>query len=387
MQNFATVRKKICWITPDYFLCADAFVVPELANEYDIDWILINTLNTKRKADGLVLDSFKPTELNLQYRQKDPRIIFQYIKLLQKIRSSKADLIYISFHGLPYFFPFFFLFIDPKKVIYGAHNVSTPKGASNERLMRLYHSYVYKRMKYFQVFSEYQLDVIRKLLPDKVHYYAPLSLEDYGTSTVTPPQDKIRFLFFGYIREYKRLDVLIDAFQKLYASGVTNIELYIAGNCDNWEYYKSMITINTAVKTRIEIIPNSDIPDLVSSCHYMVLPYQDGAQSAVLTLAYQYNKPVITSDIIAFKQFVKDGSTGFVFKNKSAENLAEVMHEVVEHHNSQYEILQENIAVYVQKEFSTEGIMKKYKSFLNHTILISSTENICSTDLRVLPVQ
>lgn len=365
-------KKKIYWITPDYFLCADAFVVPDLSKTYDIEWILINTKNTKRKSEGLVFETFKPKEFNLEYRQKDPRIIFQYLRLINKIRRSNADLIYISFHGLPYFFPLFFLLIDANKVIYGAHNVSTPKGASNERFMRLYHAYAYKRIKNYHVFSNYQLDVIRELLPQKKHYYAPLALEDYGKSSVKPPKNKIRFLFFGYIREYKRLDLLIESFQELYKKGIQNIELYIAGNCDNWEYYQSRITLKEGIKTRIEIIPNEDIADLVSSCHYMVLPYQDGAQSAVLTLAYQYNKPVIASYIDSFKQFVIDGTTGYFFKSESTESLMSVMEKVTLTHHLKYQELQDNISVFVKKEFSMDEILKKYKFFLDDCLNINS---------------
>jgi glycosyltransferase involved in cell wall biosynthesis len=356
MSELLKAKKKIYWITPDYFLCADAFIVPHLSKEYEIEWILINTLNTKRKSDGLLFGSFKPKEYNLKYRQKDPRIILQYFKLLKKIRQSESDLIYISFHGLPYFFPIFFLLINPNNVIYGAHNVSTPKGASNERLMRIYHAYVFKRIRYFHVFSNYQLNIIRQLLPGKKHYYAPLALENYGESDVTPSNKIIRFLFFGYIREYKRLDLLINSFLDLRKSGLHNIELYIAGNCDNWQYYKSLITNNEGINVRIEIIPNEDIPDLVSSCHYMVLPYQDGAQSAVLTLAYQYNKPVIASYIDSFKQFVVEGSTGFFFKSQSQESLTSVMKNVILNHDTIYERLKINISVFVKKEFSINEI-------------------------------
>jgi glycosyltransferase involved in cell wall biosynthesis len=367
-------KKKITWITPDYFLCVDAFIVPELSNDYEIEWFLINTLNTKRKSDGLVLNTFKPKEFNLKYRQKDPRIVLQYLRLIKEIRESDAELIYISFHGLPYFFPLFFLFINTDKVIYGAHNVSTPKGASNERLMRIYHDYVYNRIKYFHVFSKSQLSVISKLLPNKKAYYAPLALENYGASEVIPPNNIIRFLFFGYIREYKRLDLLLKAFQDLYNSGIQHIELHIAGYCENWEYYQSMITINDKIKLRNEIIPNKDLPDIIASCHYMVLPYQDIAQSAVLTLAYQYNKPVIVSDIEPFKEFVLEGTTGYFFKSQCHVSLFNVMREVVANHGANYQNIKNNISAIVKKEYSITSILSKYKLFLNECIWRNSNE-------------
>lgn len=368
MAIMPKLKRRICWITPAYFLDVDAYIVPQLSNSYEIDWILINIRDSRLNSEGFTFDGLIPRQFYLRYRQRDPRVILQYLGLLREIRKSEYDLIYISFHGLPYFFPFFCSFIDPKKVIYGAHNVSTPKGASNQRLMRIYQAYIFKRISNFHVFSRYQLATIQKLLPRKHHYYAPLALKDYGSSEVSPPDDVIRFLFFGYIRDYKRLDILIHAFQDLCDSGIRNIELHIAGNCNDWAHYQSMITADDRIRTRIEIIPNKDVPDLISSCHYMVLPYQDGAQSGVLALAYQYNKPVIASDIPAFKEFIEDGLTGFFFKSESWASLADAMRHVAADHSANYGRLQTNVKAFVKKEYSIHQILARYEAFIEECI-------------------
>lgn len=362
------IRKKICWITPDYFLIVDAPKVPFLVNEFDIKWILVNTYKTNRKTDGLLTYDFKPEEFNLKYRQRDLRIIIQYIRLILMIRQAKADLIYISFHGFPFFFPLFLRFFSPAKVVWGVHNVRTPQGASNSRLMDIYQDYIFKRIRNVHVFSEYQLDVVKKLYPGKRHFLIPLTLEDYGTSTITPPTDRIRFLFFGYIKEYKGLDLLIESFLKLRNSGFNNIELLIVGKCENWEVYESMINGETAIKKRIESIPNSEIPDVISSCHYILLPYRDSAQSGVLNLAYQYNRPVIISDIEAFRQSVTEGYTGFYFKNGSVESLTGVMKDVISEHQERFPVLTENVKSFAETEFAMEEIISRYRSLLNTCI-------------------
>lgn len=368
MADKENLKKSICWITPDYFLLVDSNIVPLLADDYNIKWIIINTKNSKRKSDGPISETLAPEEIQLKYKQRDPRIIFQFIKLMMAIRKGNYDLVYISFHGLPYFFPIFFTFIDPRKCIYGTHNVNIPRGASNETLMRLYHQYAYKRFLKYQVFSKFQLEVIRKMLPGKKHYYAPLVLNDYGSSAIIPPKEVIRFLFFGYIRDYKRLDLLLKSFQNLCESGIKNIELYIAGDCDNWEAYEALINRSHPIKTRIEIIPDREIPDLISSCHYVVLPYKDGTQSAVLTTAYQYNKPVIVSDIESFEQFVVEGSTGYRFKNGSEESLTNVMKKVITEHDRNYQKLKDYIKIYIENEFAIDKIIGRYKDFLNESM-------------------
>jgi glycosyltransferase involved in cell wall biosynthesis len=342
----------------------DSRIVPLLSQYYEIDWIRISTYHTKRQSNIQSFGTLKPREVHLRYRQRDPRIIWQYCELLRSIRKEDVDVIYVSFHGLPYFFPILFTLLDVRKVIYGAHNVSVPQGAVHEGMMRAYQKYMFKRIRHYHVFSKYQLSIISRLLPAKNHYYAPFVLEERKPTNACLPEKTIRFLFFGYIREYKRLDLLINAFQDLYKSGVQQIELVIAGSCDNWRHYQSLITIDKGIEARIEIIPETDIPDLISSCHYLVLPYQDGTQSAVLNLAYQYNKPVITSDIDAFRQFVVDGSTGFLFKTGSRDSLTEVMRNTVLSHEENYGNLKANIKEYVKQELSLEQIISKYRAFL-----------------------
>jgi glycosyltransferase involved in cell wall biosynthesis len=362
-------KKKICWITPDYFLIVDAPKVPFLSPEFDIEWILINTFGTKRKTDALVTTGFKPKEYNLKYRQKDPRIILQYLKLIFRIRKLKPDLIYISFHGFPFFFPLFLMFLKHAKIVWGVHNVRTPKGASNSGMMDIYQDYIFRRVRNIHVFSEYQMNLAKKLYPSKKHFLIPLTLEDYGSSAVTPPEDKIRFLFFGYIREYKGLDLLIRSFLELRNEGFGNIELMIAGQCGNWNYYSSMINGEPAIKSRIESIPNQQIPDIVSSCHYVVLPYRDSAQSGVLNLAYQYRKPVIYSDIEALKQSAEDGITGFCFENGSVASLKHIMKQVVLTHKAGYPLIVSKVSEYVEKEFAMDVIIEKYRMLLNECLV------------------
>ena len=368
-----THSRSIAWLTPDYFFPVDARIVPELAKYYSIDWILIKTLNSQRSCDGLLSNDFQPRAFTLRYRQRDPRVIVQYTELLSSIRKSGADLLYTSFHGLPYFFPVLSLLIDHDRLIYAVHNVHTPRGASNEWAMRIYQRYAFAAAKRFHVFSKNQLRTISRLLPRKRHYYAPLATDDYGPSSAVPPADKIRFLSFGYIRRYKRLDLLIRAFQRLRAEGIRNIELLIAGRCDHWGEYESLIQDTPGIVVRAGLVPNRDIPDLVASSHYLVLPYQDSAQSAVVTLAYQYHKPVIASNIEAFADAVVPGSTGYLFDNLSVDSLTAVMKNVIARHHTMYEPLTEQVRRYVAAEYSIDHIVWRYIAFLDEALETASS--------------
>jgi len=359
----------IVWITPDHFLNVDCNVVPHLARFYPIDWILVSAPRSGRGSDGLINDTFRPREYRLRYRLRDPRIALQYVQLLSTIRENKFKLLYTSFHGLPYFFPALATMIDLNKVIYAAHNVDTPRGASSERSMRLYQNFAFKTLRRFHVFSRYQLRTIQAMLPHKRHYYAPFVPDDYGASSAAPPNDRIRFVSFGYIREYKRLDILIGAFKALYAEGFQNIELIIAGRCDNWAPYEAMVDSHPRIHATIGTVRNTDIPNLISSAHYVVLPYQDGAQSAVLPLAYRYGRPVITSDIDAFGEWVLEGKTGFRFRNLSHESLRDVMRARILAHSTSYEAVTECVRSHFQSNYALSDILGRYRAFLDSALL------------------
>ena len=203
-------RKRICWITPDYFLAVDAPVIPRLAELYDLDWVLIQTRGSQSRAltDGLPVEWSRIGQtISLQRRQRDPRVIAQYLELIAQIRANRYDLVYTSFHGMPYFLPLLAARIPVDRIIYAAHNVTTPRGASNEWAMRIYHKYLFRVLRRFHVFSETQRLAIAQLAPGAKHYCAPFPLVDYGPPRAHPPDDRIRFLFFGHIRRYKRLDI------------------------------------------------------------------------------------------------------------------------------------------------------------------------------------
>jgi glycosyltransferase involved in cell wall biosynthesis len=354
-------------------MMVDAKIVPKLAAHYSIDWILIRTRKSQRTTDGLIVDTVVPREYCLNYRQRDPRVITQYLSLLLSIRHGDYDLVYNSFHGLPYFYPILSVLLDRNNLIYATHNVHIPKGASNEWAMRTYHRYIYAATKHFHVFSKYQLRTIAHLLPGKRHYYAPIGLDGYGSSTVRPPKDTIRILFFGYIRRYKRLDLLLEAFRTITAAGVRNVELVIAGKCDEWERYRSLINDDMRVDVRPGIVANKDIPDLVSSCHYLILPYQDATQSGVLSLAYHYDKPVITSDIEAFADEVIPHYTGYVFTQQSHDSLVSVLRSVVSEHDAIYETLTRNVLEFGRSR-SLDSIVAAYRLFLDNALEGSGRE-------------
>lgn len=134
--------------------------------------------------------------------------------------------------------------------------------------------------------------------------------------------DKKYLLFFGLIRKYKGLELLLDAFSKL---DIKNLYLIVAG-----EFYEDK-KLYTGRAKRLDIldriiftdrfIPDSEVKYYFSLAETVVQPYLSATQSGVTQIAYQFDCPMIVTNVGGLSEIVLDGITGFVC-NRDASELA-----------------------------------------------------------------
>lgn len=359
--------KKIAWITADCFIDVDLPIIPQLTKSYDIHWfICINKLSIINHK-SFVIQKLEDFNLHLDFiglnrRNRNPFIAFEYLKLILKVKRQKAEIYYIDMPGMPYFLPLLRLLIGSKQVVIATHNVSTPKGASNERMADLYMRFTLKLFYNFHVFSNSQKDVLESKYPHKKVLLTPLALKDYGKSLKTPGPF-ITFLNFGIIRDYKRVDVLIQATNLAFERTKKIFIVKIVGACANWNKYQALIKYPFLFDLKIESIRNEEIADIFASSHYFVLPYQDIAQSGAITVAFNYNLPVIASKLNSFKELITDKQTGFLFDVASTVALTDIMVYILENHFDIYPHLIKNQKKFVEENFVIESITKKYSNF------------------------
>ena len=143
-----------------------------------------------------------------------------------------------------------------------------------------------------------------------------------------PNGDKI-FLFFGFIRPYKGIEILLDAF-KIIQNKHKNISLFIVG--ENFNQKNSAIakkinsfSDNSKIFFIDQYIPNEDVGHYFHMADVVVLPYLEATQSGPLQIAYAFDKPVIASDLPAFRDCVENGISGYLFKPGDSEGLAQAM--------------------------------------------------------------
>lgn len=359
-------QKTIAWITADYFIDVDFSLVPYLKehSQYNIEWYVIKHQNNKIELPS----NLDATIYTITHRGKDIRIIPEYHNILKKILKNKPSFIYSDYLGMPFYYPILFYMNKNIPVIHAAHNVIPYKGWSNKRLMTWYVNYIFKKNQYFQIFSKHLLNYFNKNFPGKKVLECTMTLKSYGntiTNNYNIDSQKINLLFFGNVRENKRLDLLINALTELPDNIQEKLHLTIAGKCDNTEKYLALIGTNKNITTFFKRIDDNDIPELFSKHQYLMLPYEDIAQSGPHMIAYYYNLPVIASDIKGFSERIEDTVNGFLFTVNDKESLKKVLTKVSNQNEKEYMRIKNNLAQYTHDNYSLEVISQKYINFFN----------------------
>ncbi|MCI1683203.1 MAG: glycosyltransferase [Bacteroides sp.] len=363
---------KITWITANCFLDVDIPIITEISKYYNIDWYIYiqkeNEINYLPLINKVSRTNLTKQIIYLKNRIRNPFLLYEYINSIYKIKKSKANIYYIDLTGAPYFLPLFKFIIGDKKTTIAIHNISTPKGAINSRLANIYTNYCIKAFKNIHVFSNSQKRILEKKQKNKNILLAPLALKDFGKISISNKESiekKIEFLSFGYIRTYKRIDVLIEAAQLAYEATKIPFLVKIAGSCNDWDIYQKKIKYNFLFELKITSIPNEEIAEIFSTANYFVLPYQDIAQSGAITVALNYNVPVIASNLEAFREIIKDKDTGFLFKAASIKDLKEIIIYILKNHKEIYPQLKLRQKIYVEEHYSNQVIAQKYLNFFN----------------------
>lgn len=364
-------RKKICWVTPDWFVDVDMPIVPRLADKYDITWIIVFPWRNCRYTEPEI-EKNRSEHLNIiyfhyKYYRHDPRIVFRYRKLGKLVLGENADLYYINMppgggtlqrvlhDRLP---------LD--RTIITAHDGSI-KSIMNTKTANAYSDF-YPKCKHIQMFSNSQAAELKINYPGPEVTIIPLALKDYGRSDKQLEQGVVTFLSFGTIHAEKNVPLLIEAANQLYEEGVRRFKVFINGQWKIAESADKLIRHPEVVSVRSELIPNKDIPDMYATCHYAVFPYKMMSQSGAVKVAMNYNKPVIVSNLPGFKDEVVEGVNGLFFHSEDIESLKQVMKRCIDMPEVEYAAFEKRTANYVVQHLSIDSIINQYKAMIDKII-------------------
>ena len=129
-------------------------------------------------------------------------------------------------------------------------------------------------------------------------------------------------LFFGLIREYKGLDILLEAFDRL----SQDYQLVIAGEpYGSFDKYRELIDKSPG-KERIhvfnEYIKDSEVSKFFSASDLVVLPYRSATQSGIRGICCHFEIPMVVTDVGGLKETIGDAGIGLVSPDCTPEGIA-----------------------------------------------------------------
>ncbi|MDD4274332.1 MAG: glycosyltransferase [Desulfobacter postgatei] len=368
------VKKTIVWVSSDGFLDTDAQIVPKLSASFNIKWVILylkrdgNKAYSQQDIERICLNSnVDLIFIYLKYKQKDVRVIFSYYKIFSMIQGLKGDLIFSDVTQACLFFHLLAkLFLNKNKYICSMHDVVLHKKFKNSFWIQRVNNFMIKTFSNVLVFSQVQKEIAEQRNSKINTYYAGgMCLKDFGRPERCGKKDKMTFLFFGTIRGNKGLVYLLEAGNMLYKKYPDKFTIKIAGHCDNWETYQSVIKHPEAFDFKIGFVDNREIPDLFAESSYLVLPYLDVTQSGPLMIAYNYNVPVIASNLPGFHEYIDDKNTGYLFRTADSFELYRILEECVNLDETGYMSIKNNLSRFIENNLTTEAIAFRYASIFN----------------------
>lgn len=137
---------------------------------------------------------------------------------------------------------------------------------------------------------------------------------------------KLELLFFGFIRPYKGLDVLLDAMSRL--TNEHEVYLTIVGEIwgDKEAIKQKVIALGGEyVELHDEYVSSEQAAEYFSRADVVVLPYKSATGSAVAAQAFFYGKPILGTSVSGIRDVVKEGRTGWLVNPNSSEELADTI--------------------------------------------------------------
>ena len=273
-----------------------------------------------------------------------------YFKAVEAIKRFNPDVLIISY-WMSFFVPGYAHIANRMKkhckVVALIHNAIPHEPRFFDKPMA---KLLFSQCHSFIVLSEAVADDLKSLCPKAKYILNPHPLynhfgdkisKDEACEKLNISKEKKTLLFFGLIRDYKGLDLLIEAMHNL----GDDFQLVIAGECyGSFDKYQKMID-NSPAKERIHVynqyIADDDIPQFFSAADALILPYRSATQSGVVSIAYHYNIPMISTPVGDFGQSIGKPQTGIVVTDINSDSIRKGIEELFS--NDKYNLCLENI--------------------------------------------
>lgn len=266
-----------------------------------------------------------PENLNIQVKVNSVNPL-NWIKVGRELSRLKPDLIIVKY-WLPFMGPCFgtVLRLAKKnghtKVLSILDNIIPHEKRPGDNMFT---KYFVKPVDAFIAMSKSVLNDLEIFDRKKPRKWNPHPIYDNFGQPVTREEalqhlgldSKFRYiLFFGFIRDYKGLDLLIEAMS--HDQVIPNdVRLIVSGEYySNEEKYLDLIQkfeVQDKLVMKTDFIPDDEVRFHFCAADLIVQPYKTATQSGVTQIAYHFEKPMVVTNVGGLGEFIPDGKVGFV---------------------------------------------------------------------------
>jgi glycosyltransferase involved in cell wall biosynthesis len=249
-------------------------------------------------------------------------------KAVRRILDFKANLVILPWWTVYWAFCFGYLARTLRRegleVCFFCHNVVEHESAGWKSRLTLWVLHYGNR---FVVHTNEDRANLLHLIPRaevRVHVH-PVYNQFPEPGNELPKRGSLELLFYGFVRPYKGLDLLLEAM----AQTPGDVYLTIAG--EFWEGEKEIrariqsLGLDDRVELRPRYHTEEETAELFARSDVVVLPYRSATGSGVVPLAYHYNKPVIATRVGGLLDVVQHGQTGLLVESENVKALAEAI--------------------------------------------------------------
>ncbi|MBR4793579.1 MAG: glycosyltransferase [Bacteroidaceae bacterium] len=252
---------------------------------------------------------------------------FNWIKVGREIRLQKPDLLIV---------PFWMPFMGPStgfvsrmarkcaaRRVAILHNLIPHEHKPGDRILS---RYFIKSVDAYVALSESVRDDISLFDTNKPRSFSPHPLYDHFGELASREESLNRLgldpayryiLFFGLIRDYKGLDLLLKAYADSRLRKL-NVRLLIAGefygSSDKYFELEKELGLEGLIVWKNEFVPSDEVRYCFGAADIIAQPYKTATQSGVSQIAYHFGKPMLVTDVGGLAEIVPNGKAGYVVK-------------------------------------------------------------------------
>lgn len=205
----------------------------------------------------------------------------------------------------------------------------------------LFSKYFVKNVDAFITMSKSVLEDLNQFDTEKPRQYTPHPLYDNFGAIIPKETAKEQLgldaktnyiLFFGFIRDYKGLDILLEAFADKKLRELP-VKLLVAGEFyakpDKYLEIIKKHKLEEFIELRTDFIANTDVHKYFCASDVVVQPYKTATQSGITQVAYHFNKPMITTNVGGLAELIPNEKVGYVV-NTDQQEIANAIYKFYE---------------------------------------------------------